>query len=113
MGEKTISRIPAMPFALMMGAVSGILGLIMGVFMSAFWASILSLIESNPSYTRPSLPGFSVFFGIWAIIFFPVAMFAMGLVQGLIMAVVYNFLAPRIGGIRLQFKGESQAPAPQ
>lgn len=113
MGEKTIVRIPAMPFALMSGAISGVLGLLMGVLMSAFWASILSMINSMPSYSRPSLPGFSVFFGIWAIVFFPITMFVAGLVQGLIMAAVYNFLAPRIGGIRLQFKEESRTPPPQ
>lgn len=112
MGEKTIARIPAMPFALMWGAISGIIGLIMGIFMAIFWASTFSMITSMPNYTGPPLTGFGIIFGVGAIVFFPVVMFAMGLVQGLIMASVYNFLAPRIGGIRLQFKEESRALPP-
>jgi hypothetical protein len=46
---------------------------------------------------------FQIFFGIGAIVLFPIMGFISGLIQGLIFAVVYNFLAPKIGGIKLQF----------
>jgi hypothetical protein len=43
----------------------------------------------------------------------PIAGFIGGLIQGLIIAVLYNLLAPRIGGIRLRFKEDSTVPQAQ
>jgi hypothetical protein len=40
----------------------------------------------------------------------PILGFIGGLIQGVIVAVLYNFLAPRIGGIRIRFKEESHMP---
>lgn len=43
----------------------------------------------------------------------PIIGFVGGLIQGAIFAALYNFLAPRMGGIRLRFKEESHtAPQP-
>ena len=103
MEEKTITRIPAMPLALMLGTIGAAFGLIGGLIAAASWTAIMSTITSMPNYQGPSTPSLGVFFGIGAIILFPIGGFISGLVQGLIVAVVYNFLAPRIGGIKLQF----------
>jgi len=43
----------------------------------------------------------------------PIAGFIGGLIQGLIIAVLYNLLAPRIGGIRLRFMEDSIVPQAQ
>lgn len=43
---------------------------------------------------------------------YPIIMFVSGLIQGLIVAVLYNFLAPRIGGIKVYFQEESRVPTP-
>jgi hypothetical protein len=40
----------------------------------------------------------------------PILGFIGGLIQGVIVAVLYNFLAPRIGGIKIRFKEESMPP---
>jgi hypothetical protein len=112
MEEKTITRIPPMPFALMWGAISAIIGLIAGIIAAIFWASLFSWITTIPNYTGPPLSAFGIIFGIGAVIIFPIAWFITGLVQGLIFAALYNFLAPRIGGIRLHFKTETR-PLPQ
>jgi uncharacterized membrane protein YkgB len=113
MEGKTVIRISAMPFALMYGAVSAVIGLIAGVFMAIFWTSMFSFTTSIPNYTGPSLTGFGVLFGVGAIVFFPILMFAFGLIQGLIIAALYNFLAPRIGGVRIFFREDSRSPIPQ
>jgi uncharacterized membrane protein YkgB len=113
MEGKTVIRIPAMPFALMYGAVSAVIGLIVGVFMAIFWTSIFSFTTSIPGYTGPSWTGFGILFGVGAIVLFPIIMFVSGLIQGLIIAVLYNFLAPRIGGIRLYFQEDTRSPTPQ
>jgi uncharacterized membrane protein len=103
MEEKTITRIPAMPLALMLGTIGAVFGLIGGLIAAASWTAIMSTITSMPNYQGPTAPFLGVFFGIGAIILFPIMGFISGLVQGLIVAVVYNFLAPKIGGIKLQF----------
>lgn len=103
MEEKTITRIPAMPLALMLGTIEAVFGLIGGLIAAGFWGTMISIITSMPNYQGPSTAFLGAFFGIGAIILFPIMGFISGLVQGLIVAVVYNFLAPRIGGIKLQF----------
>ncbi|MCJ7634438.1 hypothetical protein MUP77_18855 [Candidatus Bathyarchaeota archaeon] len=113
MEGKTVVRIPAMPFALMLGAISAVIGLIVGVIMAILWTSIFSFASSIPGYTGPPLTGFGIFFGVGAIVMFPIIMFVSGLIQGLIVAVLYNFLAPRIGGIKVYFQEESRVPTPQ
>jgi uncharacterized membrane protein YkgB len=103
MEEKTITRIPAMPLALMLGTIEAVFGLIGGLIAAGFWGTMISMITTMPNYQGPSAGFFQIFFGIGAMILFPIMGFISGLIQGLIVAVVYNFLAPRIGGIRLQF----------
>ena len=103
MEEKTITRIPPMPLAMMLGTIGAVLGLIGGLITAGFWVSIASLASSMPGYQGPPLGAFQIFFGIGAIVLFPILGFVSGLLQGLIYAVIYNFLAPRIGGIRLHF----------
>ena len=111
MERKTIARIPAMPFALMYGAISAVIGLIMGIIFAAFFGPIFQFASSQPGYTGPSLTPFALIFGEGAIVTFPIGMFVSGLITGLIFAAVYNFLAPRIGGIKLYFQPEQQSAA--
>ncbi len=92
-----------MPLARMLGTIGAVLGLIGGLITTGFWASIASFASSMPGYQGPPAGVFQIFFGIGAVVFFPIAGFISGLIQGLIYAVIYNFLAPRIGGIRLHF----------
>jgi len=95
MEEKTIKAIPAIPLGLMMGTISAVL---------AFIASIIMVLFMMPSIRHTS--GFEWIVGLgglWALVV-PIAVFIVGFIQGLIVAVVYNFLAPRIGGIRLRFE---------
>lgn len=113
MERKTIAKIPALPFALMYGAISAVIGLIMGVIFALFFVPIFQFASSQPGYTGPSLSPFAFMFGVGAIVMFPIGMFISGLIMGLIFAAVYNFLAPRIGGIRLYFQTEPQQTATQ
>ena len=95
MEEKTVKAIPALPLGLMMGATSAVI---------AFIAAIIMVLFMLPyaAYAR----GFEWTVGLgglWALVV-PIAAFIVGFIQGLIIAVVYNFLAPRIGGIKLRFE---------
>lgn len=101
MEEKTIKNIPAIPFATMFGAISAVIGLIVGIIMAIFSTAIMSMI---PTGTGIPLTGFGIIFGIGSIIILPIIYFISGFIGGLIFAVIYNFLAPRIGGIKLLFE---------
>ena len=113
MEGKTVIRIPALPFGLMYGAVSAVIGLIVGIIFATFWTSIFSFMTSVPGYSGPSWTGLGFLFGVGAIVMFPIIMFVSGLIQGLLIAVLYNFLAPRIGGIKLYFQEEPRPTTPQ
>jgi len=93
--EKTIKSIPALPFGLMMGSISAVI---------AFIAAIVMVLFLLPSFRYA--PGFEWigFLGALWVIVIPIVVFIAGFIQGLIVAVVYNFLAPRIGGIKLRFE---------
>jgi len=95
MEEKTIKAIPAVPLGLMMGAISSVI---------AFIAAIIMVLFMLPyaTYTR-GFEWISGLGGLWALVV-PIAVFIVGFIQGLIVAVLYNFLAPRIGGIKIRFE---------
>lgn len=113
MEEKTIRAIPPMPFAVMMGAISAVIGLIVGIISAIIGAAITSMVSSMASSTTSvDLGAFGIIFGLGAIIIMPIACFIGGLIEGLIIAVIYNFLAPRIGGIKLRFEEQSRGAPP-
>ena len=110
MEERTIKAIPPMPFAVMMGAIEAVLGLIAGILIAIFYGAFLAMLGS--AVDVGALGWLGVIFGVGAIIILPIMMFIGGLIQGLIIAVIYNFLAPKIGGIKLQFEEGSRTPPP-
>jgi MFS family permease len=114
MEERTIQSVPVMPFALMLACISAVMGLIVGVFYAAIFGAIFSGLPSSATGTLGfNLGWLGLIFGIGAIITMPILFFILGLIQGVIYAWVYNFLAPRIGGIKLRFKEEYRAPPQQ
>ena len=109
MNEKTIQSIPVMPFALMLACISAIIGLIIGIIYALVFSAIFSAISTIPS-TGINLSFLQVLFGAGSIILGPILGFIGGLIQGLVYAALYNFLAPRIGGVKVRFKEESPPP---
>ena len=105
MTEKTIQYVPIMPLALMLACIGAVVGLIVGIFYAAIFSAMFAAI---PSSTTPpfNLGWLSIFLGVGALIAGPIMGFISGLIQGFVYAALYNFLAPRIGGIRLRFKEE-------
>lgn len=95
MEEKTIKSIPAVPLGLMLGAISAVI---------AFIASIIMVLLMLPALTFTlGFEWVGVLGALWVVVI-PVVVFVVGFIQGLIVAVVHNFLAPRIGGIKLRFE---------
>ena len=99
MEEKTIKRIPAVPFALMLGAISAIIGLIVGIIWAIGFGALMAGI--------PGMGAFGAFIGMFAVampIIGIIGGFISGFIEGLIFAAIYNFLAPKIDGIKLVFE---------
>ena len=110
MGEKTIKSISPVPFGLMMGAISGIIVFIVAILFAVFYLPAIATVQSyNPVPTTPgiNISGFLAAIGIFMVIILPIFGFIAGFIQGLLYAVIYNFLAPRIGGIKLRFEETS------
>lgn len=109
MGNKTIEAIPVTPFAMMLGAISAVIGFIAGLLTTVLWTGIIGLIGTGAGV---DLGGLAVLVGAGSIIIMPIVAFISGLLVGLVIALVYNFLAPRIGGIQLTFKDDKMPPPP-
>jgi hypothetical protein len=112
MEEKTIRSISPLPFGLMMGAISAVIAFIAGIIFALIWLPLVSVGLTSASTITP-IPGVSgiiAAMGVLMVIIFPIIGFIAGFIQGLIYAAVYNFLAPRIGGIKIRFQEASQAP---
>jgi len=100
MEEKTVKKIDVATFATMLGAVSGIAGFIAGLIIAVLSSEISSLF---PGLTERTVI-LDVLLGESAIIILPIIAFIWGFVEGSVFAVIYNYLAPRIGGIKLGFE---------
>jgi len=110
MEEKTIQSISVLPLALISGLIGAVIGLILGIFYAVVFGAIFSTIPPGTLTTGVFDFGwFSIIFGVAAIIIMPILGFIVGLIQGALVAVLYNFFAPRIGGVKLRFKEESHA----
>jgi hypothetical protein len=93
-----IRRIAPLSLAKVAGVVYGALGLIFGALFS-----LISLIASAfpTAQAKPAFPLFGLFFGLGAIIFFPIFYAITGFLLALVFASIYNLVASRIGGIEI------------
>ena len=105
MEEKILKSISPVPYGLMMGAITGIVYLAIAILIALIWLPAL------PSLSTPTVPGLGELLagiGIFMVILMPIIGFAAGFVIGVIFALLYNFLAPKIGGIRVTFEDGSK-----
>ncbi len=105
MEEKTIQSIPIMPFALMYACISAVIGIVIGIFYAFMFGVLLTALPSTPTTPIPGWLG--LFLGVGAIVVVPIIAFVGGLIMAIVIALLYNFLAPRIGGVKVRFKEES------
>ena len=98
MEQKTIKKIEVIPFALIIGLVDGVFGLIVGIIIALYIGATTSLV---PYYAGPSAM-MARGVGVVAIVAYPVAFFLLGFISSAIMAIIYNFVAPHVGGIKVE-----------
>lgn len=102
MEEKTVKSIAPVSLALMMGIISAIIALIIGLIYAGVFSVVISSISHQISTVFPMSTMFGGALVVLIPIFAAVGGFIGGFLQGLIMAVLYNFLAPRIGGVKVR-----------
>lgn len=102
MGEiKEIKSVPVIPFALITGALLAVITFIMTVLFAIFGISTLAFI---PAQNMGSILGAGLLGAIILIIVGTIGAFISGFIIYAIVAIIYNLLAPKIGGIRLELE---------
>jgi len=113
MGEtKEVESLPVVAFAFIISVVSLILTFIAGIIWfivgySALYSLSTTIIALNNNTTAVvnSVAGSITAMGaLYLIIIWPIMAFILTFIGAAIVAIIYNFLAPRIGGIKLQLK---------
>ncbi len=105
-----LRRIAPLQAGKILGALYGILSLVMVPFVLFFMA--MGSLAARTQGNSPPLP-FMFGMGIGFLIFLPVLYAGMGFIFGALSAWVYNLLAKWLGGFELDFEpGESPAVPP-
>ena len=96
-----IKRVGVLSFAKISGAIYAILGIIIGCLFALF-SLMVGAIGSAASGSNASPYG--AFFGVGAIIIFPIMYGIIGFVGGAISCALYNWLAGMIGGVEIDLQ---------
>lgn len=91
--KKEITHVEVRSVALIYGAILATIGLVIAVLILIFGSLFVSMMDED---TAMFMGG-----GVVAAIFIPFAYGVIGLLIGAIFAGLYNFLASRIGGVKV------------
>jgi hypothetical protein len=86
-----LMKIPTKSFIMIFSTINVIAGFILGAIVTL--VSIVAPDEQSAGVM-----------GQWAILIFPILNGILGLATGAFLTALYNFLAPKIGGIELEFE---------
>lgn len=104
---KEIKHIRAAPFTLMTSSIHAILAFIAAILVILFFGTIAALIPGMSMFA-----GFITVLGLSIVILWPLTSFFFNIVYAFILALLYNLLAPRLGGIKLGMEGEEVKSIP-
>jgi hypothetical protein len=94
-----IKKVGVLSFAKIEAALGAIIGFILGLI----WAIIGTAFMGFANMAGATMPsGFSIMFGLAAIIVVPILYAIIGFIAGLIVAFLYNLVAGWIGGIEVE-----------
>lgn len=104
---KEIKHIRAAPFALMNSSVSTILAFIGTIILILAFGLVAALIPG-----MNVLGGFLAVLGLSVIILWPLTVFFIGILYSFVFALIYNLLATKVGGIKLELEGNEVKSIP-
>jgi hypothetical protein len=101
MAKSVIRRVGVLSVAKLQGALSALLGLIVGAVFALFslFGAALGGALASGSNSHPML---GAAFGLGAIVLFPVLYGVLGFVGGLVAAALYNLVAGLVGGVEIE-----------
>lgn len=106
-----IRSIPVVPFSLITSVIEAIWAFIIGLLIAAVLVPLAGMLgtmvplvanETVSAGVNASLGAFGAFGALFLIVGLPIIVFLVGFVCHALFAVFYNFLIPRIGGIKLE-----------
>jgi hypothetical protein len=95
MAFKELKAIDVMSMATVTAIIAAIWGFVAGIF-AALGAGMLAAMDSVAGMGM-----FSAYMGVASIVIFPIAYAIAGFIAGAITAFVYNIVAQRFGGVKL------------
>lgn len=104
---KEIKGIPVISFALIIAIVLAITMLLIGIIMALLGTSMysmmpaLTVIPMMDDFNHMFVGGMSV---LYFIIVMPIMVFICGFLITALATIIYNLIAPRIGGIKLELE---------
>jgi hypothetical protein len=99
-----IEKIGVSSAAKIYGVTLGILGFVIGIFYALFLSAFSGILgESFPIEGAGGL-------GLIMIIVFPIMYGILGFIMGALGAVIYNFVASKMGGLEIQLSKEDERP---
>lgn len=104
---KEITSVRIVPFTLMSSSVSAVLGLLYAIILLIIFGIVGLVVPGVGQYAS-----LLASLGVALIIALPVATFFFSILSSFVMALVYNLLVPRIGGIKLGMDGEEVKSIP-
>ena len=106
-----LRSIPAVPFSLITAFIEAIWAFIIGLLIAAVLVPLAGMVgtmaplfanETVTSGVTASLRVFGAFGSLFLIVGLPIIVFVLAFIGHALFAVFYNFLIPRIGGIKLE-----------
>ncbi|HMK54033.1 MAG TPA: hypothetical protein VK444_04545 [Methanobacteriaceae archaeon] len=104
---KEIKHIRAAPFTLMTSSIHAILAFIIAIILILTFGTIAALIPGAGLFA-----GFIALLGLSIIILMPLTAFFINILYAFVMALVYNLVAAKVGGIKLGMEGDEVKSIP-
>lgn len=113
MGDvKEVKSLPVVNFSLIISVISLIISFILGIiyfiigYATIYQISsyIISLNNNTTAVVNSVAGSVSAMGALYLIIIWPIMTFIMTFIAAAIVALLYNYLAPRIGGIKLEIE---------
>ncbi len=90
----SVKKIEMLSLAKTLGVLHAVVGFIIGLLMSL--ASLTGLADPD-----------RLLFGSASVVVLPIVNFILGFVGGVLIALIYNFIGPMLGGIKIYLHDES------
>jgi hypothetical protein len=104
---KEITSVRIVPFTLMSSSISAVIGLLYAIIILIVLGIVGLLVPGASQYA-----GLLATLGVALIIALPVGTFFFSILSSFVMALIYNLLVPRIGGIKLGMEGAEVTSIP-